>query len=155
MNLSMRSKFLSFIALLAVAGARAEDVDLEKAVGSLISAEKAYAELAGEKGFREASISVFADDAVIFAPTAVNGEKFWLEAKNDPAIGWRPTFASISRSGEFGYTTGPWESSKSREVQTPDAFGHFVTILAKEQGRRVESCARCWVGPSAATSSAD
>jgi hypothetical protein len=45
--------------LLAAAGAHAEDVDLEKVVGSLIAAEKAYAKLAGEKGFREASISVF------------------------------------------------------------------------------------------------
>jgi len=37
--------------------------------------KKAYAKLAGEKGFREASTSVFADDAVIFAPNAVNGKK--------------------------------------------------------------------------------
>jgi ketosteroid isomerase-like protein len=128
MNLSMRSKFFSFIALLAVAGAHAEDVDLEKVVGSLIAAEKAYAKLAGEKAFREASISVFADDAVIFAPTAVNGKKFWREAKKDPLISWRPVFASISRSGKLGCTTGPWESRKSRDVEKPDAFGHFVTI---------------------------
>jgi hypothetical protein len=84
MNLSMRSKFFSFIPLLAAAGAHAEDVDLEKVVSSLIAAEKAYAKLAGEKGFREASISVFADNAVIFAPSAVNGKKFWQEAKNEP-----------------------------------------------------------------------
>ena len=77
----MRSKFFSFIALLAVAGAHAEDVDLEKVVGSLIAAEKAYAKLAAEKGFREGSISVFADDAVIFAPNAVNGKKFWRERR--------------------------------------------------------------------------
>jgi hypothetical protein len=81
MNLSMRSKFFPLIALLTVAGAHAEDVDLEKVVGSLIAAEKAYAKLAAEKGFREASISVFADDAVIFTPSAVNGKKFWREAK--------------------------------------------------------------------------
>ena len=86
MNLFMRSKFFSFIALLAFAGAHAEDADLEKVVGSLIAAEKAYAKLAGEKGFREASISVFADDAVIFAPHAVNGKKFWREAKKDPPL---------------------------------------------------------------------
>src|SRR6267378_8017173 len=83
MNLSMRSKFFALLALLAVAGARAEDVDLEKVVGSLIAAEKAYAKLAAEKGFREASIWVIADDAVIFAPSAVNGKKFWREAKED------------------------------------------------------------------------
>jgi ketosteroid isomerase-like protein len=129
----MRSKFFLAIALLAVAGAHAEDVELEKAVGSLIAAEKAYDKLAGEKGFREASISVFADDAVIFAPNAVNGKKFWREAKNDPLISWRPVFASISQSGELGYTTGPWESSKSRDVQKPDAFGDFVTIWRKNK----------------------
>ena len=129
----MRSKFFLAIALLAVAGAHAEDVELEKAVGSLIAAEKAYDKLAGEKGFREASISVFADDAVIFAPNAVNGKKVWREAKNDPVISWGPVFASISRSGELGYTTGPWESSKSRDVQKPDAFGDFVTIWRKNK----------------------
>jgi ketosteroid isomerase-like protein len=129
----MRSKFFSFIALLAVAAAHAEDIDLEKAVGSLIAAEKAYAKLAADKGFREASISVLADDAVIFAPSAVNGKKFWREAKEDPAITWRPTFASISRSGELGYTTGPWESSKARDIQKPGAFGHFVTIWQKNK----------------------
>src|SRR4029450_1383129 len=128
MILSVRSKFFAFIALLLPAGAHAEDVDLEKAVRSLIAAEKAYAKLAGEKGFREASISVFADDAVIFAPSAVNGKKFWREAKKDPVISWRPAFASISRSGELGYTTGPWESRKSPDVEKPERFGHFVTI---------------------------
>ena len=129
----MRPKFFSLIALVAVAEAYAEGVGLEKVVGSLISAEKAYAKLAGEKGFREASISVFADDAVIFAPSAVNGKKFWREAKKDPVISWRPAFASISRSGELGYTTGPWESRRSRDVEKPEAFGHFVTIWQKNK----------------------
>jgi ketosteroid isomerase-like protein len=133
MNLSTRSKLFSLIALLTVAAAHAEDVDLEKAVGSLIAAEKAYAKLAADKGFREASISVFADDAVIFAPNAVNGKKFWREAKKDPVIAWRPTFASISRSGELGYTTGPWESRKSRDAEKPDAFGQFVTAWQKNK----------------------
>ena len=95
----MRSKFFSFIALLAFARAHAEDVDLDKVVDSLIPAEKAYAKLAGETGFREASISVFADDAVIFAAHAVNGKKFWREAEKETVISWRPIFASIPRSG--------------------------------------------------------
>ena len=129
----MRSKFFSSIALLAFAGAHAEDVDLEKVVDSLIAGEKAYAKLAGEKGFREASISVFADDAVIFAPHAVNGKKFWREAEKETVISWRPIFASIPRSGELGYTTGPWQSPKSRDLEKRDAFGHFVTIWQKNK----------------------
>src|SRR5204862_6911775 len=81
MNLSMRSKFFPLVALVAVAGAHAEDVDLEKVVGSLIAAEKAYAKLAAEKGFREASISVFADEEVITRPDAANGKKYGREAQ--------------------------------------------------------------------------
>jgi len=82
MILSRPTRFFLFIACLALADGRAADVDLKKAVGSLITAEKAYAKLGVEKGFREASISVFADDAVIFAPYAVNGKEFWREARN-------------------------------------------------------------------------
>jgi ketosteroid isomerase-like protein len=132
MTLSRAPKFFLFVACLSVAGARTADLDVEKAVGSLIAAEKAYAQLAGEKGFREASISVFADDAVIFAPNAVNGKKFWQQAEEDPAIAWRPILAAISRSGQLGYTTGPWEYRKLREAQNPDGFGHFVTIWRKD-----------------------
>ncbi len=132
MILSRPSKIFLLFACVALAGARAADVDLEKAVGSLIAAEKAYAKVAGEKGFRDASISVFADDAVIFAPSAVNGKKFWRDAKENPVITWRPIFASISRSGELGYTTGPSEYRRSRDAQNPDAFGHFVTIWRKD-----------------------
>ena len=76
MILSRPTKFFSSVACVALADGRAADVDLEKAIGSLIAAEKAYAKLASEKEFREASIFVFADDAVIFAPNAVNGKKF-------------------------------------------------------------------------------
>jgi ketosteroid isomerase-like protein len=132
MILSRPPKIFLVLACVALAGARAADVDLEKAVGSLIAAEKAYAKLAGEKGFRDASISVFADDAVIFAPGAVNGKKFWRDAKENPVITWRPIFASISRSGELGYTTGPSEYRRSRDAQNPDGFGHFVTIWRKD-----------------------
>jgi hypothetical protein len=53
MILSKPTKFFLFVACLGLADARPADVDLERAVGSLITAEKAYAKLAGEKGFRE------------------------------------------------------------------------------------------------------
>jgi len=54
MILSRGSTFSLFVACLTVTDTRAGDVDLGKAVGSLIAAEKAYANLAGEKGFLEA-----------------------------------------------------------------------------------------------------
>jgi hypothetical protein len=116
MILSRPSRF--FLAYLAVADARAVDVDLGKAVGSLIAAKKAYAIVAGERGFRETSVSACADDVVIFTPNAVNGKNFWQETKEDPTITWRRIFASISRSGDLGYTTGPSEYRKSRDAKS-------------------------------------
>src|SRR2546430_8721621 len=133
MILSRPPKFFFFIAWLAVAAARGGDVDLQKAVGSLIAAEKAYAKLAGEKGFRAASISVFADDAVIFTPNAVNGKKFWRGTKDDPAITWRPTFASIPRSRDLGHTTRPSASWKGRDAQKPETAGQFGTMWQKNK----------------------
>jgi hypothetical protein len=49
MILSKPTKFFLFVACLVLADGRAADVDLEKAVGSLIIAEKAYTKLAGGK----------------------------------------------------------------------------------------------------------
>lgn len=124
-------KYSCLFTLLGMTGVCAEPVDLEKAVGSLVAAEKAYAKLGVEKGFREASLSAFADDAVIFAPGLINGKKFWTEAKEDPVIDWGPGFASIARSGELGYTTGPAVYLENRNNSKPVGYGHFVSIWQK------------------------
>ncbi|HEX4653223.1 MAG TPA: hypothetical protein VH227_03155 [Candidatus Udaeobacter sp.] len=132
MILFKRAKILFFVAWLVVAGAPADGVDLETALGSLIAAEKAYAKAAGEKGFREASISAFADDAVIFAPDPVNGKKFWQQTKEDLVISLQPAFAAIARSGDLGYTTGPAEFRNKRTDAQPVAFGNFLSIWRKK-----------------------
>jgi ketosteroid isomerase-like protein len=120
-----------FAVLLAVAGLRAEDVDLEKAVRSLIDAELGYNKLAQEKNFAVASVQVFADDGVVFAPGPVNGKKFWSKQTDPPLLTWHPIFATISRSGDIGYTTGPWELRKTKDDPTPEAFGHYNTLWRK------------------------
>ena len=48
-------KLLSIFALLALAPTYGDDVDLEKAINSLVEAERSYAKLALEKDFRAAS----------------------------------------------------------------------------------------------------
>jgi len=51
-------KLLSIFALLALAPTYGDDVDLEKAINSLVEAERRYAKLALEKDFRAASLQV-------------------------------------------------------------------------------------------------
>lgn len=121
----------TFVALVASAGLRAEDVDLEKALRSLIDAELGYNKLAREKDFAAASVQNFADDGVIFAPGITNGKQFWSKEKEPPLLTWRPIFATIARSGDLGYTTGSWELRKTKTDPSPSAFGHFNTIWRK------------------------
>ena len=99
---------------------------------SLVEAERSYAKLALEKDFRAASLQVFADDAVIFAPSPQSGKKYWEKETEIPFLIWRPIFASIARSADLGYTTGPWEYRKSRDDEKPQAFGSFITIWKRQ-----------------------
>lgn len=118
-------------ALLALTGLRAEEGDLEKAGGELVRAETDYAKLALEKGFRAASLQVFADDGIMFAPGPVSGKKYWEKQTEEPLLIWRPVFATAARTGELGYTTGPWELKKARNDAQAQAFGQYVTIWKK------------------------
>jgi ketosteroid isomerase-like protein len=132
MILSKSPMVCLLIAVLACAGLRAEDVDLGKAVQSLIDAEQSYNKLAQEKDFAAASMQVFADDGVAFAPGPVNGKKLWSTETDPPILTWRPIFATISRSGDLGYTTGPWELRKAKDDPNPAAFGHYNTLWRKD-----------------------
>jgi ketosteroid isomerase-like protein len=121
----------SLTTLLALTGLQAEEVDLEKTTGELVQAETDYGKLALEKGFCAASIHVFADDGVMFAPGPVNGKQYWQKQTEEPLLIWRPAFATAARTGELGYTTGPWELKKARDDAKAQAFGQYVTIWKK------------------------
>jgi len=122
---------LFFLALAATAVLRAGEVDLEKAVRSLIDAELGYNQLAQEKNFAAASVQSFAEDGVAFAPGPVNGKKYWSKQSEPPLLTWRPIFATVSRSGDLGYTTGPWEFRNKKDDPAPAAFGHYNTLWRK------------------------
>src|SRR5918911_387999 len=77
---------------------------------SLVEAERAFARTALDKGIREAFIANIADDGVLFRPRAVAGKKWMEEHTSQPGVlTWQPVFAFVSRAGDMGYTTGPWE----------------------------------------------
>ncbi len=38
----------------------------------------------------------------------------------------------MAASGDFGYTTGPWEARPDIKDEKPSAYGHFVTVWKKQ-----------------------
>jgi len=121
----------SLTALLALARLQAGEIDLETTASQLIQAETDYGKLARERGFCVASMHVFAEDGIVFAPGPVNGKKYWQTQTDEPVLVWQPTFATVARTGELGYTTGPWELKKARDDAQAQAFGQYVTIWKK------------------------
>jgi ketosteroid isomerase-like protein len=106
--------------------------DLKVDLDLMVSTERAFAKTAMEKSIRDSFLAFIDDEGIIFRPTAVAGKK-WLE--DSPATAsmliWEPAFAEISKSGDLGYTTGPWENRHSIS-DTPRAYGQYVTMWKKQ-----------------------
>jgi hypothetical protein len=76
-----------------------------------------YSDLSVAKGIPAASVEYFAQDGVAFAPTAVNGKKYWASRTDFPGtLIWQPIFAFVSGAGELGCTTEVWELRKATKL---------------------------------------
>lgn len=100
---------------------------------ALVRMEHEFASAAASKGTRDAFIEFLADDGIIFQPGPVNGKKFWTERQpRKGLLSWEPAFADVSRGGDLGYTTGPWEFRPNGPDDQPVAFGQYFTIWKKQ-----------------------
>jgi len=94
--------------------ARAHDPDAtEIALGSLIDAEFAFARMSLEQGIRVAFLANFAADGIVFEPAPTRLHEAWppRPAPADPLasrLEWQPAQAGVARSGDMGFTTGPF-----------------------------------------------
>ena len=101
---------------------------------ALVEMEHAFAKAAATKGTRDAFLEFLADDGIVFQPGPVNGKKFWGERQpRKGLLSWEPIFADVSRGGDLGYTTGPWEFRPNGPDDQPVAFGQYFTIWKKQR----------------------
>lgn len=103
----------------------------------MIETERSFSRMSEEKGTREAFAAFIADDGILFRPRAVVGKKWMQEhplpsSNTHPVLTWQPIYAFISRSGDLGYTTGPWQYRNDIKDPKPSAFGNFMTIWKKQ-----------------------
>lgn len=129
----MKRTILSlFVVLMLLTVGLAQGPDRRAALESMVAAERAFSKAAGEHGVRAAFLMNLADDATLFRPHAVNGKQ-WTEAR--PArpglLTWFPIYADVSRDGDLGYTTGPYEFRQSAGDKAIDQ-GYFMTIWKRQ-----------------------
>jgi ketosteroid isomerase-like protein len=120
------------ILLLLATSLRAEDA--AQPIRALVEAEKSFAQAASEHGIRESFLHFLANDSLVFDPAPTNGKKLYADYDDKgKQLIWQPIFAAISRAGDIGLTTGPWEFKKVGDGDTVAAFGQFVSIWKKQR----------------------
>jgi ketosteroid isomerase-like protein len=127
-------KFLLVFALLLLINSSAFS---QSALLEMVKTEQAFSKTAEVKTTREAFMEFIADDGLLFRPGPVNGKKWMLDHPVPPSntrglLAWQPTFAGMAASGDFGFTSGPWESRPDINDPKPSAFGHFITVWKKQ-----------------------
>lgn len=126
-------KSLPFLLTLVLSAATgyAQLSDMSSDLDSLLEAERAFSELSLTQGMHQAFLTYLADDAIIFRPGPVEGKKWYAERGETPGtLTWWPIFAEVSRAGDLGYTTGPWDFTKEGDESIE--YGHYVSVWRKQ-----------------------
>jgi len=103
--------------------------DSPPAVQTLVDAELDFAGEALRSGVRAAFLSFLADDGLIFRPEPVLGKLHYRnQVESQEVLTWNPVYAEVSASGDLGFTTGPWELSRTGADGGPASFGHYLSL---------------------------
>jgi ketosteroid isomerase-like protein len=133
----MRILLLSLLVCACIVPNTAQDKNRVSDLKSMVDTERAFARTSEEQGTRESFAAFIAADGILFRPTPVFGKKWMQEhplppSPTRPLLSWQPIFAAVSRAGDLGYTTGPWQFKQDIKDAKPVAFGNFMTVWRKQ-----------------------
>jgi ketosteroid isomerase-like protein len=130
-----------FVALMLAANALAQlpplpvnDKDFPKSLIPVVEAEHAFATYSIEHGMKEAFLSFAAPNGIVIRRRPLNAIEVWTQTNPAPngLLTWYPIFADVSRAGDLGWTTGPWEFRDKPTDREASGNGHFVTLWRKQ-----------------------
>ncbi|MGD9967027.1 MAG: hypothetical protein AB7T59_10930 [Hyphomonadaceae bacterium] len=96
---------------------------------AVIAAERAFASDAARRGWAAAFRAYAARDATTLSPDPVNAHENLarVEGDGETTLDWRPAFAGIASSGDFGFTTGPFQFRNRDGI-----VGHYFTVWQRQ-----------------------
>jgi len=114
--------------------------DANDARESLAAAERAFAADAGERGVAAAFIAHFAPDGLVFEPAPVRVRDVWptRPVPGDPLavqLHWAPALVDVARSGDLGYSTGPFTVARKGSTALPTHGAFFSVWQRAADGR--------------------
>lgn len=95
---------------------------------TLVEREAAFAAAARDRGVKAAFLEFLGEDSIVLQPGPVWGRAAWTVRKESTAkLEWVPDRAQLAKSGEFGFTTGPWLVTPA-DPAAGRAEGRYFTV---------------------------
>lgn len=105
-----------------------------QAATPVVAAEREFAAYAAEHGWIPAFRAYAAPDGVVIPDGQIRNARAVFNARADTgsrALKWWPAIALIARSGDLGFTTGPYTADDSGKIQ-----GQYFTIWQRQPDGR-------------------
>ncbi len=97
---------------------------------SLINTEKEFAATVAKSGIKAAYTTYAAADALAFTPNPVNARTYYEKAEDTKALSWTPAYARVSKSGDWGFTTGAYVHNAAEKT-----YGDYLSIWKMVNGK--------------------
>jgi ketosteroid isomerase-like protein len=96
---------------------------------AIVAAERAFAADAAVRGWAAAFRSHAEASATVLSPDPINAHESLarIEGGGETTLDWRPAYAGIARSDDFGFTTGPFMIRGQDGV-----IGHYFTVWRRQ-----------------------
>lgn len=121
----------SVIVTCAVLPAQILFAQLPEKVGSLITADRNAAMISKAQGPHAAFSSIIDKTSTFYVPSGVNAFNYLNNRPNiADVMTWEPNFALVSKSLEFGVTSGQMEFQKVGAIKR---FGQYLTIWKRDK----------------------
>jgi ketosteroid isomerase-like protein len=112
-----------------------KDKGFPASLAPVVEAEHAFSQRSIDEGMKPAFLAYAAPDGVIVNRRGpVNAIETWRQREPAPTglLTWWPTYADVSRAGDLGWTTGPYEFREKPTQEKPDDTGHFFTVWRRQ-----------------------
>lgn len=125
----MKQLFSTTIAVALTLSAFAQKSD--GTTKSLVNAEKEFAKSIAKNGDKDSYLDYSLSSALVFRPNPVNAKTFYAsQTKGMNEVTWEPNLAKVSRSGDLGFTTGPYAVGGDDKK-----YGQYLSIWKVENGK--------------------
>jgi ketosteroid isomerase-like protein len=109
-------------------------------LAAMADTEREFAKTATVKGWRDAFLDFFADDAIAFGPEVTPARERLRKQPSTPfselELVWEPRTGDVAASGDLGWLTGPSTSINHTAKDKKPGYGCYLSIWRKQPDGR-------------------